>query len=113
MIDNETFSNLAYETQLEGNITKKLKETDIDEVSRDAEEIDYRKEPLDFGDEFTVTIDGVVANEDTLFSDGSDRQSQNVLDEISSEQVHDELFQLRDFCCILFQITFRCAHKLQ
>jgi hypothetical protein len=40
-------------------------------VSRDAAETDYRKQPL-FGDEFDVTIDAAIANEETLFADGSD-----------------------------------------
>ncbi len=39
-----------------------------------------------------MTIDAVLANKKTLFSDRSDRQSHDVLDETGSEQVHDQLF---------------------
>jgi hypothetical protein len=84
-------SHRRLKTQLEENITDKLRETDISEVSRDAEETDYRKEPL-FDDEFDVIIYAVLENKQTLFSDGSDRQSQDTVKETNSNQVHDELF---------------------
>jgi hypothetical protein len=48
-------------------------------------ETDYRKEPL-FGDEFDVTIDAIFENKET-FSDGSDRQSQDMFDESSSDSL--------------------------